>query len=225
MRARPLLPALGCLVLGVACSACSLPGDSALVTASFANATAGAFAPSTPAVFGMKVAAIYIVEDVDPGTQDNVGQVGLAYLHPDCNEDIDGCGPLTISSYFDLTQSTAEVNAQINAQERSVPLGTYRYARMELCQGTPAQDVRFQGGAMSAPVEYAYAGCAVTSPAFATPMILDATDSALVTLSYDVANIYAPAIAEALPGQTYCAGAGNTDCLTLPEFVPSASPL
>ena len=46
----------------------------------------------TPTSFQMKILAAYVVEDIDPTTSDNVGQVGMVWLNPKCSS-INDCKP------------------------------------------------------------------------------------------------------------------------------------
>ena len=90
----------------------------------------------------LKITAVYLAEDVDPTTMNNVGNTAMIWLNPECQNDIENCNPdglvnppgPRIKQYFDLSRSTAEVDAELNSQGAPVDPGTYKYARIEMCK-------------------------------------------------------------------------------------------
>ena len=105
--------------------------------------------------FQMKLIAAYLAEDIDPTTQNNVGNTTMFWLNPDCSEDITSCttDPTTnggkdeqgntwahtVTTFFDFSNVT-NVNTALNSQGREIDTGTYKYVRLEFCkwQGTSA---------------------------------------------------------------------------------------
>src|SRR4029078_8080295 len=111
------------------------------------NQTAGA-PPQTASVLAdgtslrLKLIAAYLAEDVDPTTQNNIGQTAMIWLNPERNDDISGCNVEGVTlppgprgtQCFDLARPSAEVNADLNAQDAPIEPATYRYARVEMCK-------------------------------------------------------------------------------------------
>lgn len=93
----------------------------------------GASFSVTPTEFGMKFIAAYMAEDVDPITQSNIGTTAMIYINPECNGNIGQCNisattsegtfANVVTTFFDFAQPTADVNAQINAQIKTIPSG------------------------------------------------------------------------------------------------------
>jgi hypothetical protein len=159
----------------------------------------------TPDKFEMKILAAYAVEDVD-ASQNNVGDIAMIWLNEAC-EEINNCTPSMVD-YFDLTDPTA-ANVALNSQAREVDFGTYRYVRLEFCQGSADSNnvrITYQG----TPTEKTYGGCGVTSAELSTPIELtEAGQSLTVQLSYDLSD-----------GEVYDCG-DSTPCLGSIELVPS----
>lgn len=192
MPRRTILFSMALLVMGC--------GGSANVTLRMSNDTLvpkshpkSTIRYGAPSYLGMKLVAAYLVEDVDPASLNNIGNVAMIWLNPACQGNIDGCGTAeslasALRDFFDFARPTAEVNAALNAQGHAVPTGTYRYARLEFCKygaGT-VPNVQWAASEMAAPHGFVSGECGVTSEAFAEPIVLTAGDSVAVTLSYDL---------------------------------------
>jgi hypothetical protein len=151
----------------------------------------------------LKLLAVYLAEDVDPVTSNNVGATEMIWLNPQCQDDISGCnvdgfvapaGGPRVTSYFDLARPTAEVNAELNSQGASVTPGTYRYARVELCKAYGGErmatvpTMMWAGPGMPSEQPFTSGDCGRTSLPFDPPLELAAGDSVEVTLGYDLAD-------------------------------------
>ncbi len=121
-------------------------------------------------------------------------------------------------SFFDLTNPTA-VNAALNSQARSIDPGTYRYVRLEFCQGSANVDnVRYtylNSSSQSTVKTAKYGGCGVTSEELASPVELGEGESITIALSYDLSD-----------GEVYWATGSGTcteddACLGGIDLVPS----
>lgn len=186
-----------------------------------------------PTTFAMKVIAVYLAADVDPVTQNNVGATEMIYLNPACHDDIAHCelSPGTaedgtaftsfVTDYFDFDASSQAVNDAIGAQRRSIPPGTYRFARVEFCKRNLGQvpNVRWAADG-AAPREFVSNGCGVTSAPMAAPIEVTPGQAVDVTLSYDLSQAINDEGPDGRVTGIDCAG---TTCLTLPTFVPSAA--
>lgn len=165
----------------------------------------------TPTSFKMKILAAYVVEDVDPVTSNNVGQVGMVWLNPKCSS-INDCKPSMVD-YSDLTDPTA-FNTELNSQALGVKVGSYKYVRLEFCQGSAdSTNVKVTSG--STTKEFTYGGCGVTSAALATPITVSEGQSLTIAVSYDLKD-----------GEVYWAAGGScssaTDfCIGGIDLVPS----
>ena len=194
----------------------------------------------------IKLIAVYLAQDVDAETMNNVGDTEMVWLNPECNGDISGCnidgfalpqGP-RITSYFDLARSTAEVNAELSSQDAPVSPGTYRYARIEMCKayGQSQADkptLMWAAPGMTGEQPFTSGDCGRTSLPFDPPLQLATGDSVAVTLGYDLSK----AIVEGPPAQAGCTIAGEEGhcyracmmidattnaCMDYPDFAPSA---
>lgn len=153
----------------------------------------------TPTSFKMKILAAYVVEDIDPTTSNNVGQVGMVWLNPKCST-INDCKPSMVD-YSDLTDPTA-FNTELNSQAIGVKTGSYKYVRLEFCQGSAdASNVKVTSG--STTKEFTYGGCGVTSAALATPITVSEGQSLTITVSYDLKD-----------GEVYWAAGGSCSSAT-----------
>lgn len=166
----------------------------------------------TPTSFQMKILAAYVVEDVDPVTSDNVGQVGMVWLNPKCST-INDCKPSMVD-YSDLTDPTA-FNAELNSQAIGVKVGSYKYVRLEFCQGSAdSSNVKVTNG--STTKEFTYGGCGVTSVALSTPVTVTEGQSLTISVSYDLKDgeVYWAS------GSDSCSSASNF-CIGGIDLVPS----
>jgi hypothetical protein len=198
----------------------------------------------------LKMIAVYLVEDVDPVTQNNIGSTAMVWLNPQCGGVIDGCnidgfaepsGP-RITSFFDLARPTAEVNAELNSQDAAVSPASYRYARVELCKAygqtqATAPTMMWSGPGMAAEQAFSSSDCGRTSQRFDPPLDLAAGDSVEVTLGYDLgaAIVSGPPAPPSQGGAFSIAGiahsfracvdvdATSRVCMDFPDFAPSAT--
>jgi len=226
-------------------------------TAAPAARTAAILADGTS--LRLKLIAAYLAEDVDPVTQNNVGGTEMIWLDPECAGDISGCnvagmalppGP-RVQQYFDLSRSTAEVNAELNAQAADIAPGTYRYARVELCKSYGGQTqaevptLMWRGPGMTAEQPFVSGDCGRTSLPFDPPLVIAAGDAVAIHLGYDLAAaIVAGAPHPASPhcslaiaghddpgGAPHCfracvdVSADQRVCMDFPDLSPSAARL
>jgi hypothetical protein len=200
------------LAAGAACDGATARLSLANQTVASGARTAGLLADGTS--LRLKMIAVYLAEDVDPNTMNNVGSTEMIWLNPQCNGDINGCnidgfthpaGP-RITDYFDLSRPTAEVNAQLSSQGASVSPGTYKYARLELCKATGGEHMpmvpamMWAGPGMASERPFTSGDCGRTSLPFDPPLELTAGDSVEVTLGYDLGA----AIVAGHPGADGC---------------------
>ncbi|MFL5301476.1 MAG: hypothetical protein ACJ79R_14145 [Anaeromyxobacteraceae bacterium] len=214
------------------------------------SAALASSAPVTPSFVGVKLLAVYLAEDVDPRSQDNVGRTSMIWVNAQCADDISGCNvegaagdyPHRVSEFFDLAVGSDAVNAALNSQGRPVDPGTYRYVRMEFCKMQPGEvlaqpNVAWQTPALPARRAFAYGACGVTSRPFETPLTLAAGDAVSVTVAYDLSTAVVSGT-PSYPGDV-CFGAapdwvcyadcvddaagGTRTCFNPPEFTPSAA--
>ena len=234
----PRIPTLAVLT-ALAAAGCTGKAD---VRLRMENQTAAnALVGGPDRTLAIRLIAVYLAEDVDPGTLNNIGKTQMIWLNPECNDDISGCGPAgaagsgpRVQEYFDFGIPTAEVNAALNSQGRAVEEGKYRYARVEFCKGTPAEpNLLWSGPGMAAERPMTVGDCARTSQVFDPPLAVAAGEAVTVTLGYDLAQSIqtgAPA-----PGGYALAGVehwfrdcedlldGTRVCMDFPDFVPSAT--
>jgi hypothetical protein len=149
----------------------------------------------------LKLIAVYLAEDVDPVTQNNVGQTAMIWMNDECRGDISGCnvagmalppGP-RVAQYFDLARPTEEINAELNSQGQPLSPATFRYARVELCKSLGGQaqadvpTLMWRGPGMTAEQPFTSGDCGRTSAPFDPPLVLADGDAAAVSLGYDLA--------------------------------------
>ncbi len=129
---------------------------------------------------------MYIVEDVNNQTKNNIGTSDMVYLNPECKGDISNCAldpadwsritlnpkltflEYVVTTYFNLT-SPESANVDLNAQDNPIWAGTFRYVRIEFCKtqsgyNQPIPNIGFQAGNMTEPYYFPLAECGVTSP-------------------------------------------------------------
>lgn len=235
MKRRVLVLAMG-LVTILVLSSCGGTGTAVLRFANTAVDTQmgyGLRATQAPALFKMKLIAAYLSEDVNPVTLNNTGITSMFYLNPQCEDDIMHCDisagtaedgePMSkiITDFFDLARPSAEVNAALNAQGRSIPAGSYKYVRVEFCKYNSGSSENIQWSVTGDPIEsFKRDNCGVNSAEMNPPLTVAAGQTVTVTLSYD----YSTAIVTGtgLSGYDDCNDAG-TACFILPSFTPSAS--
>ena len=229
------------LVLVSLLSACV---GGATATLSFDNQTVGVSEPHLLAdgtSLRLKLIAAYLAEEVDPATMNNVGNTAMVWLNDQCADDISGCNvsgePLPagprVTDYFDFARPTDEVNAQLNSQGRSVPPGSYRYARLELCKSydpsTLPSDptLMWRAPGMTDEVPFTSGDCGRTSLPFEPALELADGDTVEVTLGYDLASaiIAGPNVQQCDGAHCYRACveiSGGRACMDFPDFAPSA---
>jgi hypothetical protein len=212
-----------------------------------AKVGAGPRAAARPSEVGYRMTAVYVAEEIDPATGNNVGMTSMIWLAPECGDEIETCKPAgeagpgpRVSTYFDFARGTDQVNAQLNSQDRPVTPGSYRYVRVEFCKIQPGEqpaqpNVRWQVQGMAGPRAFSLAMCGVTSQPFDKPMLLAAGDAIEVTLDYDLDQMVVSGPPQAGSGQCIgapgaqrcfldCADVGGVRyCLDAPRFTPSAS--
>lgn len=237
----------GALMLLAFTSACGKGSGSARLQ--FARSTAttaldqartgsvAALATHTATSFKKKLIAAYLAEDVDPVTQNNIGNTSMFWLNSECSEDISNCNTFSpdrnggtathlITSLFDFTDP-AGTNALLNSQGRSIAVGTYRYVRIEFCKyGAPEDNDASTGqhniewayddGSTTTTGKIAEDSCGVTS-ALASPIEVKDKDSVTVTLTYSLDG----SISDSVGGSS--ANCSGSYCFSVPSFVPSAS--
>ena len=239
-----------CMTLGIAVAACtgSASARLELVNHTTAAAARGADRLAGSTSLRLKMVAVYVVEDIDLATQDNVGRSAMIWLNPECADDISGCnvagmtlppGP-RITQYFDLARPSVEVNAELNSQGLTISPGSYKYARVELCKAYGGQTqatvptLTWRGPGMTEDRPFTSGDCGRTSLAFDPPLELGANDAVQVTLGYDLAT----SIVSGAPGASFqlagidhwfrdCADvdASHRVCMDFPDFAPSAARL
>jgi hypothetical protein len=251
----PSLLVLAALTLacggGSATAKLELRNDTAAHRPALRSALETAGEAVTPSVLGMKLLAVYLAENVDPATQDNVGRTSMIWVNPQCAGDIGSCNVSgapgsdahRVTDFFDFALGTDAVNAALNSQGRPVDAGIYRFVRMEFCKLAPGAalgepNVEWQAGALSARRRLSYPGCGVTSEAFAAPLELKDGDSVSVTVAYDLARTIASGTpSDGAHGMCFgtppdrvcymdCAdgpAAGTRTCVNPPVFTPSAA--
>jgi hypothetical protein len=228
----------------LALAGCSGSATVRLALENETGASAAALAAPEPArTFRMKLVAVYVAEDVDPVTQDNVGRTSMVWLNPECHDDIGSCTPSgtpgggpRITGFFDFSPPTDVVNAALNAQGRDVEAGTYRYARVEFCKYSMPEEpnLLWSGPGMTEERAMTVGDCGRTSQPFDPPLELADGDSVTVTLAYDLARSIVSGAPDPASGMRIvgdgrwfrdCADVdGETRaCMDVPEFVPSAS--
>jgi len=137
--------------------------------------------PSSTTHFAMRLSKVYLVPDVD-GHRNPTGPSALLWSNPRC-ADPAGC------DYFELARPSAEVNADLASQPQPVDAGTYKYVQLEFCAGGPTgPNVSWQGDGMTAPHEFMFGMCGVTSEEISPPLELKSGDSVSISLGYDLAG-------------------------------------
>ena len=196
-----------------------------------------AYAATASAVttFKMKLIAAYLTADIDPVTQNNVGMTSMFYLNPDCQEDISHCDissgtaedgqPMSqvVTHYFDFAQSSADVNAALNSQGRSIYAATYKYVRLEFCKYNSgnSDNIIWAGSSSGGDINFRRNSCTVNSAQISPAITVADGDSVTVTVAYNYNNAISTG-SDAMGDDCTGSGASKT-CFTLPQFTPSAS--
>jgi hypothetical protein len=168
-----------------------------------------------------------MVEDVNVDMS-NKGNVCMVYLNSQCQEDINNCGidvskQHVIADYIDFTQSSNLVNLQLNAQDRIINTGTYRYVRMDWTIPTTnsLSNVSFKGGSMGANFEFKTVNSAVLLQ-LPEPVQVTSGSQLGLSLSYNVDQLIGIYENQTQVG---CTGTSPSYCLSLPTFIASVSPI
>jgi hypothetical protein len=193
-------------------------------------------ATHTPDSAQVKLIAAYLAEDVDPDTQNNVGQTEMLYLHPQC-VDIGDCGVeasnpdggsgdpeayVQVTEYFELAQASAAVNAELNAQNRDIAAGTYRAIRLEMCRsGGEVNNQAFQAEDMAEPHAFPTSQCGVTAE-ITPPLTLAGGDTVVVSVAYDLTDSVTSFDEPQDPLPANCTNTTPSYCYSMPELTPSA---
>lgn len=222
----------GILTLGTLACGCN---DQAVAKVELTNTTK--VDGAAPASFAFRLNKIYLSEDMSKDQLD-LGSVSVVWVNPSCSA--------KRCDYFDLTQSTQEINGRLGSEPQLTRPGTYRFVRLEICSpGANRPNIEWKTSAMPAPRELTHGACAVTSKAFDPPITLEAGDAVTVGLTYDLSSATAPmpatnpgtmvaqviveksasSSATAAPegGFADCdpSAAPQATCLKLPSFVPT----
>jgi hypothetical protein len=242
------------VLIGFLLTGCGILEGEGKATLKFSNSTSGAQSlrgadlitgngistlatSSTATEFKMKLIAAYLTEDIDPVTQNNKGMTAMIYLNPDCGEDIMHCdisggtaedgAPMSkvVTSFFDFAQTSATVNTALNSQERSIDVGTYRYARLEFCKynSENSENIQWAGGSSGGTISFKRNSCTVNSAAFDPPIEVKKGDAVTVTLAYDYSTAVKTGTDASGDNCTGTAGSSTYTCFTMPTFTPSAS--
>jgi hypothetical protein len=243
------------LVVALSCSLAAC--GSAEVSLSMENLTGAAPAGTAALVadgtsMRIKMLAVYLAQDVDPVTMNNVGSSAMIWLNPQCH-DAERCvveppGDV-VTDFFDFARPTADVQADLDGQAQTVAPGTYRYVRVDFCKvlngGTQPSvpTMMWKGPGMAAEQAFTSGDCGRTSQAFDPPLQLGAGDAIEVTLGYDLAQAVvsgapatdSPHCSNAIEGRHDADGsphcfracvdvdASTRDCMDFPDFTPSAA--
>jgi hypothetical protein len=194
-------------------------GDSATLTFAMANtsSTSAALQESTefqaPEYLGFKITSVDLYGPAAEGSDNTNDKGGAIWLDPGCEkvenqypvkqgdsdeDDIlqypyiysQGCGADDVDDYFELTRTTAEVNADLNSQGLPLPPGLYNRIQIRFGHPDDPADVmktKFLAMGASAAVETLGNGHGV-EVTLDTPYEIKEGSTAKVTLSYDLST-------------------------------------
>lgn len=162
----------------------------------------GSYPTYAATTYGMKIVQIYLNEDVAEDGWSNKGTNAYIWINPACETqtETDGsikvanngqCDTKKITTYFNLARPTAEVNADLNAQQIPVPAQTYRYIRMELCDQNNTDkniQVASTSGGLTTPVELRTSGCVIVPEKIDPPLTVADGASVSISLAYDLSK-------------------------------------
>lgn len=168
-------------------------------TTSNENGTYPTYAATT---YGMKIVQIYLNEDVAEDGWSNKGTNAYIWINPACETQTeeDGsikvanngqCDTKKITTYFNLARPTAEVNADLNAQQIPVPSLTYRYIRMELCDQNNSDNnvqIASTSGGLSTATELRTNACVIVPAKIDPPLAVSADAAVTINLAYDLSK-------------------------------------
>jgi len=181
-------------------------------------------------------------------TSRRADRVTESCANPECDGDNSSCnvdgfaqpaGP-RIKSYFDLSRSTDEVDAQLESEDMPIDPGSYRYARVELCKALDGESqasvptMKWMGPGMAAEVPFTSGDCGRTSLPFDPPLVIAAGDTVQVDLGYDLSKAIVSGAPEPMSlysiagnSQFFRACVDSTpttrDCMDFPDFAPTAT--
>ncbi len=180
----------------VALTACSLFSPKGSAVVSFENSSDRSSRTDitethlTPTIFDVKIAAVYLSDELDEGGT-NVGEATpMIYLSPDCDGDIEGYQKTDLT-YFHFAADQASVNEQINAHAEEIPALTYNYVRIEFYKTYDAETepeyLNVKWGTAAFTHEFFYPTSTITVE-FDEPLVVEGGDAVRVTLEYDFTN-------------------------------------
>lgn len=229
-----IIARLPALIVGFSfIAACGKGDGTAKLAFEQSNASALTYAPDT---FKMKLIAAYLSEDIDSGLHNNIGATSMFYVNPTCADDLMHCDisggaaedgkPITnlVNDFFDFSPGV-DVNAALNAHSSPVTAASYKYVRLEFCKYNHENLPNVQwggtfGGATVTGAEYVKNNCVTDSVEMVPPLAIAAGDTAVVTLSYSLADSVNTGGGF---GDDSCVNVGaSTFCFTLPVFTPAA---
>lgn len=162
----------------------------------------GSYPTYAATTYGMKIVQIYLNEDVAEDGWSNKGTNAYIWINPACETQTeeDGsikianngqCDTKKITTYFNLARPTAQVNADLNAQQIPVPAQTYRYIRMELCDQKNSDNnvqVASTSGGLTTPAELRTSGCVIAPAKINPPLEVSDGGSVTISLAYDLSK-------------------------------------
>lgn len=156
-------------------------------------------AKSTPSLLEVKIAAIYLVEDIEGATREtgyngnNIGNQAKIYIAPGCDDSLTDSICAAGMTAVNLAGTTEQVNATLNSQIRDINKGTYRYVRLALLgsqQGATNTYNNIKWSASSGSLsaenrEVASVVTEITRP-LETPLEIGSGDSVTLNLTYSL---------------------------------------
>jgi hypothetical protein len=179
--------------------------------------------PTTPSYVGVKMLAVYVAQDVDNTTQQNIGTSAIFWLNSECTS-IDTCTSEKVTKFFNFSAPSSLLNAEITKQNRLIEANTYKYIRLEFCKNgaiSPNWVVNHPG--FDTPLTWAMNQCGVTAK-IDPPIVATASTQFIVTVEFDVRG----SVTEVACGSSsiQCKGIAQTNgkcyCFWMPDFIPSA---
>lgn len=152
--------------------------------------------------YGLKLVQIYLNEDIGADGWSNSGLNAYIWINPVCGTSTSNTGAITmandgncdttkISTYFELARSSDAVNADLNAQQIPVPVKTYRYIRVQLCDNQIADknvQVASTSGGLKASVALRTGNCVLKPVKIEPPLEVKKDDTVKISLSYDLSK-------------------------------------
>jgi hypothetical protein len=153
----------------------------------FGTLDASASLNYTPSVVEWKLIALYLAQDIDNATSNNIGETQMLWLNDDCKDDISSCNADNVNTWFDFAAGLTEVNSKLNDQKRSVKPGTYKYVRMEFCKNSATKpNFKYQAGNMTEPFEFVNGVCGETSQEANPPLSIQRGQQVQVIVDYSL---------------------------------------